>query len=192
MTQILILQGHPDPSKTHLCHAIADSYRKAAEAQGHVVETIEIADQDIPFLRSKEEWEGADLPKVAIEGQTAIAKAEHIVFIYPLWMGTIPAIVKAWIEQVLRHSFAFEMTRTGWKPALKGKSARLIVTMGMPAFVYRWFFFAHSLRSLERNILKFCGIKPVKWSVFGNAEDPSGKAQKSYIDKAAELGQNAL
>lgn len=191
MTNVLILQGHPDTSKTHLCHAIADSYRTAAEQNGHHVEVITIADQDIPFLRSKAEWEGRDLPPVAIEGQAAVGAADHIVLIYPLWMGDVPAIVKAWIEQVLRKGFAFEMDRKGWSAALKGKSARVIVTMGMPGFIYRWFFFAHSLRSLERNILKFCGIKPVRRSIFGNAEDPSGQAQKRFLQKAAQLGSAA-
>lgn len=189
MTRILILQGHPDPSETHLCHAIADSYRNAAEAHGHEVDVLKIADEDVPLLRSKEEWENSDMPQVAITGQAAIARAEHIVLIYPLWMGDMPAIVKAWIEQVLRHGFAFEMTRRGWKPALQGRSARVIVTMGMPGFAYRWFFLAHSLRSLERNILKFCGIRPVKSTICGNAEDPSGKAQRRSIEKAARLGK---
>lgn len=189
MTRILILQGHPDTAKTHLCHAIGRAYQSAAEQSGHSVQTIDIADHDIPFLRSSSEWESNALPDVAKAGQAAIALADHIVLIYPLWMGDVPAIVKAWIEQVLRKGFAFEMDRKGWKAALHGKSARVIVTMGMPGFAYRWFFFAHSLRSLDRNILKFCGIKPVRWSIFGNAEDPSGRAQKRFLAKAGDLGR---
>ncbi len=191
MTNILILQGHPDPEKSHLCHAIAGEYRTAALQSGHHVQVISIADQDIPFLRSKVEWESDDLPQVAIDGQAAVSAADHIVLIYPLWMGDIPAIVKAWIEQVLRQGFAFQMDQKGWKAALSGKSARVIVTMGMPGFAYRFFFLAHSLRSLDRNILKFCGIRPVRWSIFGNAEDPTGKAQAGFLEKAAELGSAA-
>lgn len=191
MTKILILQGHPDPSQTHLCHAISDSYSMAAKHSGHDVQIITIATEDIPYLRSKTEWESSDLPLVAMTGQAAINAADHIVLIYPLWMGDVPAIVKAWVEQVLRKGFAFAMDDKGWKAKLKGKSARVIVTMGMPGLAYRWFFLAHSLRSLDRNILKFCGIKPVRWSIFGNAEDPSGKAQKGFIAKAARLGRTA-
>ena len=125
-------------------------------------------------------------------GQQAIAKADHILLIYPLWMGDVPAILKAWIEQVLRKGFAFKMDSSSWQGALKGKSARVMVTMGMPGFAYRWFFMAHSLRSLERNILKFCGIAPVKSCVFGNAEDPSGKAQDRFLATARRLGARAM
>lgn len=191
MTEILIIQGHPDAAERHLCHAIAEEYRIGAEAAGHRVTVIDIAQQDVPFLRSQAEWEGSDWPPVCAPAQAAISAAEHLVFVYPLWMGDVPALLKAWIEQVFRKGFAFEMDRHGWHPALRGKSARVIVTMGMPGFVYRWFFFAHSLRSLDRNILKFCGIRPIRWSILGNAEDPSGRAQTRFLAKARQLGLRA-
>ena len=115
MTNILIVQGHPDQSKVHLCHAIADSYQSAAVHIGHSVQVIAIANQDIPYLRSKAELESSYLPQVATDGQAAVAAADHIVIIYPLWMGDVPAILKAWIEQVLRAGFAFDMGKGAGK-----------------------------------------------------------------------------
>ncbi|GFE65506.1 NAD(P)H-dependent oxidoreductase [Litoreibacter roseus] len=191
MTRILIIQGHPDHARTHLCHAIGDAYREAAEKSGHTVAVINIADHDIPYLRSKAEWDGDEMPDVAHEGQGALRAADHIVMIYPLWMGDVPALLKAWIEQVFRSGFAFETNSRRWRGALTGKSARVIVTMGMPGLAYRWFFLAHSLRSLDRNILKFCGIWPVRWSIFGNADDPSGRAQARFLKTARQLGNRA-
>ncbi|NNE54117.1 MAG: NAD(P)H-dependent oxidoreductase [Sulfitobacter sp.] len=191
MKTVLIIQGNPDPAGNHLCHAIAAAYREAAETAGHQVMGIDVAQEQIPFLRTKEEWEGINLPPVAAAGQKAVTKADHIVLIYPLWMGDMPAILKAWIEQVFRKGFAFEMDGSSWQSALKGKSARVMVTMGMPGFAYRWFYLAHSLRSLKRNILKICGIGPVKSCVFGNAEDPSGRAQQGFIATARRLGASA-
>ncbi len=192
MARILIIQGHPDTDQNHLCHAIADAYQDGAIESGHAVDTITVANQDISFLRSKAEWEDGDLPAFATEDQSKIRDCNHMVLIYPLWMGDIPAILKAWIEHVFRKGFAFEMGKNDWHGALKGKSARVIVTMGMPSLVYRWFFVAHSVRSLDRNILKFCGIRPVRWSIFGNAEDPSGDAQQKFLDTARTLGRNAV
>jgi putative NADPH-quinone reductase len=191
MTNILIVLGHPDPDGGHLCHAIADAYQSAAQESGHLVDRIEIAHQHIPYITSSMDWESGDLPVVAVDGQAAVRKTQHIVFIYPLWMGGIPAKLKAWIEQVMRPSFAFDTNGARKRPALKGKSAHVIVTMGMPGFIYKWFFLAHSLRSLDRNILKFCGIKPVGWSILGNAEDPKGLAQRRHLRKAAQLGRAA-
>ena len=66
-----------------------------------------------------------------------------------------------------------------WKRLLTGKTARIVVTMGMPAFVYRWYFGGHSLKSLERNILRFVGIRPVRESLIGMVEgsDAGGRPQ---------------
>lgn len=188
MSNILIVQGHPDGSAPHLCHALGQAYAAAAEGAGHTVEIIDLGQIEIALLRSKAEWESVEMPNFAADGQSAITHADHIVFIYPLWLGTMPALLKAWLEHVFREGFALKVTATGWESFLKGKSARVVVTMGMPAMAYRLIFFAHSLRSFERNILKFCGIKPVAWSIFGSIEDPSGMAQAKSIETMRLLG----
>ncbi|NNM00831.1 MAG: flavodoxin family protein, partial [Gammaproteobacteria bacterium] len=111
------------------------------------------------------------------------------VLIYPLWMGTMPALFKAFIEQVFRPGFAMDEQRDRpWSAKLAGRSARVVITMGMPAAAYRWFFGAHSLRSLERNILKFCGIKPVRSFLVGMVDDAGGGRHQRYLDKMRGLG----
>lgn len=192
MKNIVIILGHPDAAGGHYCHAVAEAYRLAAAQAGHMVTVLDVARSEVTFLRTKEEWESNTVPDYVRDAQTAIKDADHIVMIYPLWMGDVPALLKAWIEQVFRKGFAFEMDGQNWHGALKGKSARVIVTMGMPGFFYRWFFFAHSLRSLDRNILKFCGIRPVRWSIVGNVEDPSGKVQKKFLETAGLLGSKGM
>jgi putative NADPH-quinone reductase len=104
----------------------------------------------------------APLPPILQPCQEAIGRADHLVMIYPLWLGTMPALMKAFLEQVFRPGFAFKMAKPGkmWTKRHRGKTARIIVTMGMPAPVYRWYLGAHSLKSLERNILGFSGIGP--------------------------------
>jgi putative NADPH-quinone reductase len=46
------------------------------------------------------------------------------------------------------------------KRLLAGRSARIVVTMGMPVMLYRWYFGAFGVRGFERSILSFAGIKP--------------------------------
>ena len=97
-------------------------------------------------------------------------------------MGTMPALVKAFFEQVLRPGFAIDKSTPGkeWTKRLKDKSAHVVLTMGMPAFFYRWYFRAHSLKSLERNILSICGI--------GMVEDSSPAKHQAWRDKLRALG----
>ncbi|MEJ2398364.1 MAG: NAD(P)H-dependent oxidoreductase, partial [Gammaproteobacteria bacterium] len=94
------------------------------------------------------------------------------------------------LEQVFRAGFAMKIENNGrkWTRLLKGKSARVIITMGMPAFVYRWYFGAHSLKSLEKNILKFCGIAPIHESLVGMVEgSPAHRAR--WLSKLEKLGK---
>ncbi|HUX90771.1 MAG TPA: hypothetical protein VMV48_08785 [Gallionellaceae bacterium] len=61
--------------------------------------------------------------------------------------------------------------------------------MGMPAVVYRWIFLAHSIRSLERNVLSFVGIKPVKETLIGMVGNMDAQAVQKWQDKLEKLGK---
>jgi putative NADPH-quinone reductase len=188
MKRILVLDGHPDPDRTRFVHALADAYAEGAAAAGHRLTRIELSTLDIPLLRSAREWEGKPEGDV-LRVQSAIAGAEHVVILYPLWLGDVPAALKALLEQVLRPGFAFPEGGRGLDNGLlKGKSARLVVTMGMPSAIYRFFFLAHSLRSLERNILNFVGIRPVRWTLVGNVAGIGPEARRRWLDKLRLLG----
>ena len=103
-----------------------------------------------------------------------------------------PAALKAFLEQVLRPDFAFDYKASDKAEArLKGRSARIVVTMGMPAVAYRWWFFAHSLKSLERNILKFTGMGPVRHTLLGGVAAADEAKRRSWFDAMAALGRQA-
>jgi len=187
--KILIIDGHPDPDRGRFVHALADAYADGAGQSGHEVRRLELATMDIPFLRSRAEWtDGVPSPEI-VACQEAIRWAEHIVFFYPLWLGDVPALLKAFLEQVARPGFALS-TGTMPKPLLKGRSARLVVTMGMPAFFYRFYFAAHSVKSFERNILKFVGIRPVEHTLIGNVEGDA-ETRERWLDTLLNLGMAA-
>ncbi len=188
--RIVIVQGHPDAAARHFGHALADEYAKGCEDGGHEVRRIEVATLDFPLLRTKEDFEKGRPPESIKQAQDAIKWADHLVIIYPLWLGSMPALLKAFLEQVLRPGFAFEYQKSGGmaKKLLVGKSARIVVTMGMPAFVYRWVFFAHSLKSLKRNTLWFCGVGPVKTTIIGSIEGLTERQRDDWLDEMRGLG----
>src|SRR6185503_9310179 len=125
--------------------------------------------------------------------QEVIAKADHVGIVYPLWLGSMPAILTACFEQVLRPGFAISKSGSGksWKKLLSGKSARIVFTMGMPGFVYRWYFRAHSVKSLKRNILGFCGIGPVRQTIIGMVESPQNATHEQWLERMRALGSSA-
>jgi putative NADPH-quinone reductase len=158
---------------------------------GHEVQRFEIAQLDFPVLRTRADWETGEPVAVVRACQQALQEAEHVVLIYPLWLGDVPALFKAFLEQIFRPGFAIlREARTLSPGLLKGKSARVIVTMGMPALVYRLFFFSHSLRSLRRNILGFVGFGPVRDSVIGNVEDDAA-ARTKWLTRIETFARDA-
>ncbi|MBX3605012.1 MAG: NAD(P)H-dependent oxidoreductase [Piscinibacter sp.] len=191
--RILIIQGHPDAARPHLGGALAEAYAEGAREGGHEVRTVTPAALDFPLLRSQQEWEHGALPAVLAPAQQDIAWAQHLVLFFPLWLGDMPALLKGFLEQVARPGFAFH--RDARNPfgakGLTGRSARLVVTMGMPALVYRFYFRAHSVKNLERNILGFVGIAPVRETLVGLVDGLDESARLAWLAKLRKLGRDA-
>jgi putative NADPH-quinone reductase len=191
--RIAIIQGHPDPGGSHFCNALADAYASGARGEGHQIRMIDVARLDFALLRTQEEFRNGVPCEDIRDAQDAISWAEHIVFCYPLWLGTLPALLKGFLEQVFREGFAMKMREDGrgWTRLLKGKSARIVVTMGMPALMYRVFFGSHGLKSLERSILAFAGIAPIRVSLIGLVETRSQESRGRWLIRMQSLGRRA-
>lgn len=189
---ILIINGHPDPASKGLCHALAHSYAQGARKAGFPVRQLDIAQLDFPLLHSQAEFERSPAPPAIVAAQSDILWARHLVVIYPLWLGDMPALLKAFFEQALRPGFAFTHRASGFPSQhLKERSARIIVTMGMPAPVYRWYFRAHGLKNLERNILRFSGFSPVRSTLLGSVGTCGPEKIRRRLDEVRSLGEVA-
>jgi len=190
--RILLIQGHPDGGTVHLCHALAAAYAQGARDAGHEVREIDVSRLDFPLLRSQKDWEEGPLPAALLPAQGDIRWAEHLVLFFPLWLGGMPALFKAFLEQVARPGFAFKR-KTGstafTEKGLAGRSAHIVVTMGMPALIYRWYFRAHSIKSLERNILGFVGVAPVHETLIGSVAHIQAGGAARQLEKLRRLGQ---
>jgi putative NADPH-quinone reductase len=193
--RILVIVGHPDPDPKRLCRGLADAYAVAAEEAGHAVRRVDLANLDFPLLQTMEEFQHGSVPEGLRSAAEAIAWSEHIVFVFPLWLGTMPALVKAFLEQVMRPGTAFgypDGNGDGFgKPLLKGRSARIVVTMGMPALIYRLWYRGHGVSGLRRNILNFVGIKPVHETLFGAVEAAGDSRRSRWIQLMRKLGGTA-
>lgn len=189
---ILIVNGHPDPTSRGLCRALAETYAEGAREAGHAVRRIDVAALPFELIRSQAEFEKGAVPPAIATAQQSILWANHLVVIFPLWLGDMPAILKAFFEQALRPGFAFTYRPSGF-PAmhLKGRSARIVVTMGMPAPVYRWYFRAHGLKNLKRNVLRFVGFSPVHDTILGSVATRGKDSIRRALDAVKRLGRQA-
>jgi len=170
-------------------------YSQAIRANGLLFLSGQIpldpATMELPYLRSGQAWNLPAPHEDIRRAQEAIFRAEHLVIVYPLWLGDMPALLKSFFEQVSCNGFVMSIGPDGrWRQGLKGKSARIIVTMGMPALIYRLYFFSHSLKSLERNILKFAGVAPVRSTLIGMIEK-GVEYRREWLETVTKLGREA-
>lgn len=188
---VCIIQGHPHGGGKHLCHAIANAYEDGARAARAEVRRVDLGNMIIPLLRDPADFLSAP-PGAIAAAQDAIQASQHIVVVYPLWLGTMPAVVKAFFEQLCRKGFAIGAnTSGGWpKQMLKGKSARVIVTMGMPAAAYKLIFGAHGVRGFESGILGMAGIKPIRETLVGAVDTLNRNRAEALLARIRRLGKD--
>ena len=193
MARICLIDAHPDASSERFCHALADAYEVGAKEAGHVVERINIADLDLAFLDSVGAFETPP-PEPVLSERKKLLEADHVCLVFPLWLGSLPAKARAFMELAACGDFflATSESATGWpKKMMKGKSARIIMTMGMPGFIYRWLMDSGSLKALERGLFGISGFKPIRHTILGGVEAASDEDRSNWLRKVNQLGQKA-
>lgn len=191
MKKVCIIVGHAQQGT--FCEALGEAYMHGAATAGHRARLFVLSRMAFDPILHEGFGKPQPLEPDLQEAQDAIGWADHIVVIFPLWLGTLPAILKGFLERVLQPGFAFRSgdNMTGYTPLLKGRSARVIITMGMPALVYRWYFGAHALKMLKRNILGFVGIRPVRTTLFGMIGTSTKDERQRWLEQIRRMGHNA-
>ncbi len=187
--KILIIQGNPD--KTSFCDALAESYKEGALRANADVKEILVREiefnPNLPFGYKNK----VELEQGLIESQELIQWANHLVFVYPTWWGTMPALLKGFIDRVFLPGFGFRYRKGSvwWDKLLKGKSARLIVTMDTPPWYYRLFYGRPGHNAMKKSTLEFCGVKPVKISSIGPVKHSKKSKRISWLTQVQKLGE---
>jgi putative NADPH-quinone reductase len=189
---ILVINGNPDPAPERLSFALSEAYATGARGASHVVERLDIGSLSFPVLHKAIEFATpAQHPDIA-DAYSAILRADHLVLVYPLWLGAAPALLKAFLEQI---SCGEGLIGHGGnripQGKLRGRSARIIVTMGMPALAYRLLFGAHGTKALERSVLRLAGLSPIRTSYFGGVGG-SPEDARTWLARVHRLGNKAL
>lgn len=185
--KIYILLAHP--SKISFNGALADAYEQRAKEVGHEVRRQNLGDLDFdPVL-----WEGYKTPQELepdlIKAQDNILWCEKWVIFYPIWWGSVPALLKGFLDRALQSGFAFKYHNSGpfWDKLLKGRSAHLITTCDAPK-LWIWFMYCNSdVNMMKQATLKFCGFSPVKTTRLDRIRTRSKEELERLIDKVRNI-----
>ncbi|MDD5318508.1 MAG: NAD(P)H-dependent oxidoreductase [Candidatus Pacebacteria bacterium] len=188
MKKIYILLGHED--KETFNGALADAYERGARAAGHDVRRTNIGDLKFDPILHKGYKEIQVLEPDLVKVQEDILWAEHLVFIYPMWWSSMPAIMKGMIDRVWlpRFAYRFKKYNLGWTKLLGGRDARVVTTMDSIPVISR-ILFGDSTRELVRATLKFSGISPVQITRIGPLKFLSDNHKKRIIRKLERMGR---
>ena len=189
--RILVILGHPVTDS--FCGAIASSYVAGARAAKNEVQLISLGDLSFDPVLHNGYASIQDLEPDLVAGKAAIAWAQHIVFVYPLWWGSMPALLKGFIDRLFLPGFAFKYREGSqlWDRLLSGRSAHLLVTMDTPPWYFRWIYRMPGHNQMKRTILEFVGIKPVAVSSFGPIKGSDQKKREKWLAQAKAYGQHA-
>lgn len=190
MARVLIICGHP--ALDSLVAGLCREYAAGAQQGGHEVRQIMLSEISFdPIFRGPSHKNPLEPDLVA--AQESILWCQHLVVAYPTWWGSMPALLKGFIDRTIQPDFGYKYREGSplWDRLLSGRSARVIVTMDAPSIYDRLVYWASSRRSMTHPILRFCGFKPVRTTTFSRVRFSSAERRRTWLAAARELGVRA-
>jgi NAD(P)H dehydrogenase (quinone) len=184
---VLIVLGHP--SNTSYSAALADAYAQSAEAAGHTVRVLRLADVKFDAVLHGSNPHHQALEPDLLAAQESIAWANHIAWVFPVWWGGVPALMKGFLDRTFVSGWAYKFNKGSSfpEPLLKGRTAHLLVPMDTPPWYYRWVYRMPAIHQMNKTTLDFCGIRPVKTLMVGPIIHSTAEQRAAWLEKARAL-----
>ncbi|WP_203257571.1 NAD(P)H-dependent oxidoreductase [Hyunsoonleella ulvae] len=187
--RIALIYGHPD--KESYNYALAEAYKKGATASGNEIQEIKIADLDFNPNLQYGYRKRMELEPDLLKSQEILKWANHLVWIYPVWWGSVPAIMKGFLDRVLLPGFAFSKRENSlwWDKHFTGKTARIICTLDQPSWYYRWVYGGPSHKAMKKLTMHFIGVKKVKTTTIGPIRLSKEEFRAKWLKNVEKLGR---
>lgn len=192
MKKILIINGHPDAESYNF--ALAESYQKGAENSSAEVQVLNIRELEFNPNLQYGYRKRTELEPDLLDARDKILWADHLVWVYPVWWGSYPAIMKGFIDRTFLPGFAYQKRENSLfsDPLLKGKTARIISTLDQPGWYYKLAFRSPSHNSMKRLTMHFTGVRKVKMTTIGPIRLSKEKRREKWLAKVERLGLRAV
>lgn len=189
--KIVVICGNPDCLGS-FTSAILDHYQAAAEDAGHEVQRFNLGEMSFDPILHKGYKEIQPLEPDLLALQDAIRAADHLVFGYPNWWCTMPALLKGLFDRFWLPGFAFNFNKVTKKVEkhLVGKTARVYVLSGSHSPFKTWWKFGDYTNEIQYGILEFAGIK-TQVSTFGPCDNASDSCRTKWISEVEMHGKGA-
>ena len=174
---VLIVVAHP--KKDSFSFAMVNKYKELALEKGYEVELIDLyrIEHQQPFFYFDDANKLERTPAIDFFHER-ISWADEIVFVFPYWWGSMPAILKNFIDWNFSRGFAFEYVNSRPKGLLVGKNVKVFTTTGAPSFYYKITGANGRLKKmLQKQIIEFCGMKLKSFNIYGGVDKSKTNTQ---------------
>jgi NAD(P)H dehydrogenase (quinone) len=171
--------------------ALTEAYADAARLLGHDVRLLRLDQLRFDPILHLGYQVVQPLEPDLLSAQADLEWAQHVTVAYPIWWGSVPAILKGFLDRVLLPGFAFKYDEGKLfpTPLLSGKTGQLLVTMDTPPWYFRWVYWAPGLYQMKTTTLEFCGIKPVKSMMLGPVKGADQALRARWMEKVRKLAE---
>lgn len=186
--RISVILAHPDQKSFN--HAIARTVIEQLERNGHDISFHDLYTEAFsPLLAADEIPEDAILPAVVKGHCEEIGQAEGIVIIHPNWWGQPPAILKGWIDRVIRPGIAYEFLEgdsgEGIPQGLLKAEAAVVFNTSNTMPEREQYAFGDPLETIWRNcIFGLCGVSKFYRRTFSVIVTSTEGRRKQWLDEA--------
>ncbi len=193
---ISVILAHPDPGS--LNRAIAETAVRVLREGGHRVRFHDLYQEGFdPVLPADEIARDAPLPPEVRRHCEEIAEADGIVIVHPNWWGQPPAILKGWVDRVIRPGVAYEFLDGDQGEGvpvglLRAAKALVFNTSNTPPDREQEVF-GDPLDTLWRNcVFGLCGVQQVHRRVFGVVVVSTEEERRAWLREVAEVVRGAF
>lgn len=189
--KIVLLVAHSVAGSLNL--ALAEHYAETAQAAGHRVKILWLDQLTFDPILHQGYRQKQPLEPDLLAAQQTIQWADHLVFVFPVWWGSVPAVLKGFLDRVFLPGFAFRYQQGKVFPVqlLKGRTAQLLVTTDTPPWFFRWFYRAPAIHQMKKTTLELCGVRPVKVLLMGPVLNSTDKQRQKWLQRVAAFAKRA-
>lgn len=182
-----LIMSHPDAASFN--HAISERIVTALEEEGHHVRFHDLYEEHFqPVLENEEIRRRFSFDDLFTRHSRDLRESAGIILVYPDWWGMPPAMMKGWLDRILRPGVAFEYEGEEFMPRekiplMKGRKALVVSTtnetnpLSQDAMYAVW----------RDRIFGYVGIEDVTFKTFYGVRESSARDRRTWLQETTEL-----
>ncbi|NPD33007.1 NAD(P)H dehydrogenase [Eggerthellaceae bacterium zg-997] len=200
--RVMLVVDHPYTLASHrniphqrsFTAALAHAAQQGLIEAGHEVDVVDLhADGFNPVMSAQDlaSWRcGKVVDPQLVDYQARLDKANHVVFVFPIWWELMPAMTKGFLDRVMTKGIVYEqgesLTNFMTSKLDNLKSVTLVSTMAEPDIIYRLYFHSPVTKSMVRGTFKLMGVKKVKWHNYTGIANKTPEQRQRILESVRD------